>query len=186
MKRVLIFLLGLLLLTGCRAEDEAMEQVLLCRQQLNSAQGCEFDAYITADYGDKLYTFTLACRADAGGEVEFTVVDPESIRGINGRIDGAKGALTFDDQALAFSLLADGELSPVTAPWLLLKTLRSGYIHGCSRDEEYTYALIHDSYEADALQAQIWFNRESVPTNADFLWQGRRILSLEVKNFRFI
>ena len=41
-----------------------------------------FDAEITADYGDELYTFSMHCQSDLQGQVTFTVTQPENISGI--------------------------------------------------------------------------------------------------------
>ena len=95
------------------------------------AQAVSFDAEITADYGDKTYTFAMHCESDTKGDMTFTVTAPESIAGISGTISASGGKLTFSDTALAFDLMADDQLSPVSAPWILMKTLRSGYLTSC-------------------------------------------------------
>ena len=154
------------------------------RQRLLKASGCSFDVELTADYGDKLYTFALSCEADADGTVSFTVTAPQAIAGITGQISAAGGKLTFDGQALAFELLAQGQLSPVSAPWILLKTLRSGYLTSCGQDGEYLRLTIDDSYAEDALHLDIWLGAGDIPVRGEVLWQGRRILSMDVKNFQ--
>lgn len=147
---------------------------------------CSFVAEITADYGDKSYTFSAGCTADSAGDLSFIVLSPESIGGISGKITWESGYLTFDDAVLAFPLLADGEVSPVSAPWLLVKTLRSGYLASAGMDGEFLMLTIHDSYEEDALQLDIWLDSENRPVHADILWQGRRVLSIAVKEFAFV
>ena len=66
-----------------------------------------FDASVTADYGDSLYTFSMHCQTDTQGQVRFTVTQPETISGITGTIDGTGGKLRFDDQILTFPLMAE-------------------------------------------------------------------------------
>lgn len=156
------------------------------RAKLLAGMGCSFDCVITADYQDQLYTFNLTCRSDENGTVTFTVTQPESIAGISGTIGAEGGELTFDDQALAFETLADGQLTPVSAPWLLVKTLRGGYVRACTTEDEQLRISINDSYEEDALEAQVWFSSDDVPEYGEFLWQNRRILSLEVINFEIL
>ena len=85
------------------------------RQRVLKADHLQFQAEITADYGDTLSVFTLDCQASSQGDVTFQVLAPESIAGIAGTIQAGKGALTFDGTALFFPLLADGQLSPVSA-----------------------------------------------------------------------
>lgn len=149
-------------------------------------QSCSFVAQITADYGDKSYTFSTGCTADTEGNLSFVVLTPEPIGGITGKITSQNGYLTFDDTVLAFPLLADGEVSPVSAPWLMVRTLRSGYLKSAGIDGDRLLLTIFDSYEEDALQLDIWLDDENRPVYADILWQGRRVLSITVKDFAFV
>lgn len=176
----------LLVLAGCKGENVQMDRVLKLRSKMLNANGCSFDAVITADYGRQSYEFTLACIADNQGNIQFTVQAPDSISGITGRVSTEGGKLTFDDKALAFELLADGQLSPVSSPWVLVKTLRSGYITACGMDGDDLFASIDDSYADDALHMDIWFDAKDLPMRADILWSDRRYLSMEVKNFQFL
>ena len=160
-----------------------MEQALGFRQRLLDAQQCSFSAIVTADYGDKLYTFTLDCQGDKQGNLTFEVVQPQSISGITGTITEESGQLTFDDKALAFATLADGQIVPVCAPWILLRSLRSGYLSACGKYGDGIEIIVDDSYQEDALQLNIQMNGALEPVSADILWQGRRMLSLIVSNF---
>ena len=109
MKRILAFLLVLFLLPGCTGQGSELDRAMALRTKL-LAQGVTFDIRITADYGNVVHSFSLACQADSQGNVSFTVTEPESIRDITGTIVSGTGKLTFDDQAIAFDLLADGQL----------------------------------------------------------------------------
>jgi hypothetical protein len=82
--------------------------------------------------------------------------------------------------------LPEGEISPVTAPWLFLRTLRSGYIRACGTDGDSLQVTVDDSYEADALQLDIWLSSADIPQRAQVLWHGRRVLSLGIENFDFV
>lgn len=156
------------------------------RAKMLAGLGCSFDAVITADYQDVLYTFEVCCRGDEQGNLTFTVVEPETISGITGSINSEGGELTFDNQALAFERLADGQLTPISAPWLLVRTLRGGYVSSCTTEDQRLRVAINDSYEEDALRLDIWFGAGDVPEYAEILWEDRRIVSLEVKNFEIL
>lgn len=183
MKRAVAVVLAVLLLTGCGSTDAQMDRALALREKILKSSGCSFDTVITADYGEKLYTFRMDCQTDTSGNLSFTVTDPQTIAGVTGRIASDGGALTFDDQVLGFELLADGQITPVSAPWLLMRTLRSGYLRSCTMDEDTLRITIDDSYADDALQLDIWLDGDDLPKQAEILWQGRRIVSLEVQNF---
>ena len=184
MKRIFPILLALCLI-GCSSQKQ-VHSALVLRDKLLHCESCSFTVDITADYGDKIYTFTMSCQADSVGNVRFSVVSPETIRDITGKLSVEGGALTFDDQMLAFPMLADGQITPVSAPWILIKTLRSGYIRCSGADGEYEKTQIDDSYEANALQLDIWFSDQQIPIRADILYEGRRFLSMEIKLFRIV
>lgn len=183
MKKALWLLLLILLLTGCADAPKEMDRALALRAKLLQASSCSFDAVITADYGDRLYTFGMRCTADEKGDMTFLVTAPETISGITGQITREGGALTFTQTALQFGLLADDQLSPVSAPWVLVKTLRGGYITSAGMENDALRLSVNDSYEEDALNLDIWLNREDVPQRAEICYAGKRILSIAVENF---
>ena len=156
------------------------------RSKLLTAQGCRFEANITADYGNELYSFAISCQADKMGSVTFEVSGPESLSGIKGQLSDNGGTLTFDDAALCFPLLTDDQLSPVSAPWIFLKTLRSGYLTSSCMEDGKLRLSMDDSYEEDALHLDIWMDENTVPIRADILYDEKRILSLAVIDFTFL
>lgn len=187
MKKVLMLLLAAVVFAGCSGGNEELDRIMSFRATLLGGMGCSFQAVVTADYQEELYQFTLDCRSDEQGTLHFTVVEPDSISGITGVISGEGGKLTFENEkALAFETLADGQVTPVTAPWLLVKTLRGGYVTSCGAEENLMRVSIDDSYREDALHLDIWFTEENLPKHAEVLWANRRILSLEVTNFEIL
>lgn len=182
MKKWALCLLLLAGLCGCSAESKELERGLALRTELLKASEFTFDVEITADYGDKLHTFTMNCQADGAGNVTFAVTAPETICGITGKITEEGGVLTFDEVALHFELLADGQFSPVTAPWILVKTLRSGYLRSVGQEEDGLRLTIDDSYADNALTLDIWLDEQDLPRRAEILYDSRRILTLWVKN----
>lgn len=185
-KQVVFWFFSLwILLSGCSAVDGGMGQAMDFRARLTSSNGCSFDTQITADYGDQVYTFSMNCKADNDGNLAFTVTAPQTLEGITGMIDAQGGKLTFDDTALAFELLADGRLSPVSAPWVLVHTLHYGYITSCARTDNGPVISINDSYKDDALNLSVYLDQNSTPVAAEIFWKGSRVLSLTVNNFAF-
>ena len=185
MKRIICVLIITLLLAGCSGKDECVDRAMALRSKM-LAQGVSFDAQITADYGDKTYTFAMNCVSDVQGNLTFTVTQPESLAGITGSINGDGGKLTFDTTALAFGLMADNQLSPVSGPWIFLHTLRSGYLTSCGPEGNTLRLAIDDSYEEDALHLDIWLGDEDKPVRGEILWKGRRLLTIHVENFQFV
>lgn len=154
------------------------------RTKLLGSDGCTFRADITADYGDRLYAFSVSCEGNSQGDLSFTVAEPEPISGIAGTVTRGSGFLTFDDTALQFPLLADGQLAPVSAPWVFLRTLRSGCLTSAGADGELLRLSIDDSYREDALHLDIWLGEEDLPVRAEILYGERKILSMDVRDFQ--
>lgn len=185
MKRIVSILCLLVLLTGCTGKEAELDRAMSLRAKL-LAQGATFDADITADYGDKTYTFSMRCQSDTQGSMTFEVTAPTTIDGVTGTVSATGGKLTFDDQALAFDMMADDQLSPVSGPWVLMQTLRSGYLTSCTIEDQLLRVAIDDSYEEDALHLDIWLDENDLPVRGEILWEGRRLLSITVKNFAFM
>ena len=180
-------LVAVLFLFGCSSDTSEMNRGLALREQLLHCASCNFDAEIIADFGDKTYTFTLQCQGNPDGSLTFSVLKPDTISGISGVLSAGGGRITFDkDKAVAFPMLAEGEVTPVSAPWLLYNTLRSGYLTACGTEGERLRLTINNSYEEEALQLDVWLDAEDRPALAEILWEGRRILSIRVSNFQIL
>lgn len=167
------------MLSGCHNKQDGMDSALDLRGAILAAERCEFTVHITADYGQMLYQFSMDCIGDKDGNVTFTVIAPESISGITGRITADGGNLTFDDTVLYIPMLTDDQITPVSAPWILLRTLRAGYITTTGEGR----VTIDDSYADDALTLDITLNANGYPSFTEILWKNRRILSLEIVSF---
>ena len=186
MKFFVTVILALSILCGCSVKDQSMEQATALRKEILDAEGCAFEATITADYGSAIHTFTVSCSADTAGTLSFTVTEPDTISGITGYISDDDASITFDDKVLAFQMLADGQISPISTPWLFLKALRGGYISGCSANDAGLCIYIDDSFREYSLQLEVYTDTNTVPYHADFIWQNRRILSLDIQDFAIL
>ena len=173
----------MVLLTGCMGNNKALDSMMDLRADLLSG-ACSFHTEVTADYGDMMYTFGMDCEGDSQGNLGFRVTEPDTIGGIEGKISAKEGKLTFDDTVLTFPLLADDQVTSVSAPYLLLKTLRGGYVRSTGEEGELVRVIVDDSYEEDALQLDIWLDGEKKPVHAEIVYDGRRILSMDIKDFR--
>ena len=186
MKKFAALLVTLVIFAGCTGKGNEMERAMGLRAALLGSEGCTFTAHLCADYGEELHEFTLYCEGKNDGDLGFRVEAPESIQGITGRFRGQKGELTFAEGAVAFPLLADDQVTPVSGPWILLKTLLSGYLTACNQEADHLHLTISDSYEEDALQLEIWLDGQDLPVQAEIIYGGRRILTMEIENFQIL
>lgn len=185
MKRWSVLIVLCLFLSGCSAKNDTLSEIITFRDLIQK-QSFQFEAEVTADYVNALHQFRMLCSFDNDGGMVFTIMEPESISQITGTVSNEGGALTFDDKILAFEMLADGQITPVSAPWILIKALRGGYIHGSGETDEGILAQIDDSYADDAFRVDVQFTDEIIPQFGEILWQGRRILGIEIENFTFV
>ncbi len=182
MKRFLGIILIFLMLCGCSHENNAMDVAVNLRNTLFKSDTCTFDAQVTADFGEMFYTFKMHCKTD-GQNLLFEVVEPETISGVSGSVAQEGGKITFDDQALLFDTIADGRITPVSVPWLLMKTLTGGYIRGAGKISDGFLIQLDDSYDEDPLKINLQLNMQEVPVFAEIFWQGKRVASIKVENF---
>lgn len=180
--KIIALLIVLLSLSGCGSKNAELDRAIALRAKLLTSS-VSFDVEITADYGDEIHTFSLYCEGDSRGNLGFRVTAPETIADITGRIEAGEGKLTYRDTVLAFPLLAEDQLSPVSAPWIFYTTLRSGYLTSAGTEENLLRLTIDDSYEEDALTVDIWLDERDTPVRAEILYDGRRILTLNIENF---
>ena len=183
--RIAAILCILLCLSGCKDTKESLDKAIALRNRILNSGGCSFCATVTADYGEQIYVFRMDCQTDKDGNLTFTVKEPATIAGITGRITGTGGAITFDDKVLAFKTIADGQVTPVTAPWLLMKTLRSGYLKDASQTQQGFEISIDDSYAEESLQLLVQAEKE-LPVSAEIFWKSRRVLTLRIEEFAFL
>ena len=186
MKRVWSVILIALVLLGCKQENRGLEQGIQFRSELLRAKECRFISEIVADYGEEVHSFLLENVVDSHGRVSFCVLEPDSIAGIQGEILNSEGKIIFDNTILAFPLLTDDKLSPISASWILMKSLRSGYISSSCMDGDLLRLTINDSFEEDALMLDVWLSQNNEPVHAEILHKGERILTVEISDFRIL
>ena len=68
MNRIATILALIIFLTGCGVNHAELDRAMELRAKLLAASGCSFDTLITADFGDKTYTFAVECQSDGQGE----------------------------------------------------------------------------------------------------------------------
>ena len=186
MKRIICALLLVILLAGCDDKNTAMDQALEFRNSLLNAGSVSFNAAITADFGDILHSFKMSCHWDRSSVIKFTVLEPVSISGITGTISSDNGKITFDDQALLFDTLADGMITPVSAPWVVMMAMQSGYIKGAGIQDDGYIIQLDDSYKEKTLHINLNMTLDCIPDFAEIFYDGRRVVSISFENFTIL
>lgn len=180
MKRILPLFLVFLL--GCSGPDPAMETALDLRSRCLASPAVRFRAEIRADYITGFEEFTLDCETSPDGAVSFRVAHPEEIADICGTVRRDEGTVEFDGAVLAYPLMAQGRLSPLSGPWVVMKAIRSGCIIAAGQEGELTRVTIDDSYADNALTVDVWLEDGQV-IQAEVAWEGLRCLVMTFDDF---
>jgi len=172
-------------MTGCAAQSrEPEQQALEIRTSLMEAGGCSFTADVTANYGDRVYAFVLACRYE-NGEAQLEVLEPEAIAGIRAETSQHGTELIFEGTELEFGQLANGFVSPVAAPWLLVQCWIEEYIAYAGADGELERVTYLRGYHDEELAVDTWF-RGKIPVYAEVAQEGVRCLTAEIHDFQML
>ena len=183
MRKIAAILMLLLSLSGCGRESEQLDRIVSLRNEINNASAYSFNANITLDYGDSSFNFSTKCKVDSNKNMELIITEPQSISGISAQISGESGKLVYDDVILAIELIADGEITPISSPWLFTHALSGGYISTCSSDSNGCIVSFDDSYNAVQFTVNVKFDEHGLPTFAEIIWDGKRIVSMTVSDF---
>ena len=179
MKKWLPLLLVFLL--GCSGTDPDLEAALDLRTRCLAASSVTFQTEIGADYITQVEEFKMDCSLDTQGNLRFSLLEPEEIRGIGGTVS-TDGRVEFEGTVLAFPLMAEGRLSPLSGPWVLMRAVRSGAIVAAGREGDMLHLTIDDSYADNALTVDLWLEEGEIK-EAEIAWEGRRCLTMTVDDF---
>lgn len=146
-------------------------------------QGCSFTAEVQAHLPEGTAEFTLDCTCAPDGTTTLEVKTPDSISGIKATVQPDGENASFDDVALDFGLLADGQVAPMVLPQLLYSCWTGGYIREAGKDKELLSAIYIDGYGDRELAVEQWFTLEGVPKAADYWFGVDNIASVTISSF---
>ena len=193
MRRLFACVLMMTLLAACAPAGETPEDAAFHLQEhYRGMAGFSATVDLTAEYGNKVYDFTVdaLCRRD--GESVLTVTAPELIAGITARLAEGETVLEYDGAALSLGDL-DGEgLTPVSAVPELFRQAAMGWMaRGAWADEGQTQlqALCRDpeAEEGTGTEFLILFDRETFsPVRTEVSRDGTRVLTAQFSDFTFL
>lgn len=172
-------------LAACGGEETSpVQEALSFRTDLLAVDQCSFTAQVTADYGERAYTFGLDCVYEPRNDrAELTVTEPESIAGITAAMEGTDGTVAFDGTALELGTLASGKTAPMALPQLLGQAWTGGYIESQTEADSGFLVTYQVGYEQDALMVYTAFDEGGVPLWAEIYDEDTCVLQAELSNF---
>ena len=147
---------------GKPAKQDLAQPALDFRQALLE-NGCSFEAEITADFEDYVYSFTLSCEEDSDGSMQMRILAPDTLAGITAQIEGERAKLVFGDTEAAFGTLSGLGISPMAAPAYLAQAWRCGY-------------------GEDEIRVDTWFS-DGAPVRAELSCDGHTTVQIDVTDF---
>ena len=190
MKKRLLFLpMMLLLLTGCGGGQEgktgAEALAVAIRGEYMAMTGYSLQAQVNADYGQRVYDFTLSVTSD-GEETTVVIREPEMLAGVAARMDGDEGILEYEDLSLETGFLDGESLSPVSALPTLVEAARTQYIDRCTLADGVLGVHCADPEEdaGTGREVTLYFDAQThALTGGEISQDGRRVITCEITEF---
>ena len=181
-----------LLLSGCggRSIDEVDQLTLDLRGEYLALERVTAQMEIEADYGRRVYMYTIELDWQREGETTVSLTAPENVAGITARIAEGETYLEYDGVSLETGLLDESGLSPLSAGPKLLSAAMDGFIAESGFDvlgeAECLRLLCRDPEEApgEGTEYTLWFD----PVTWDLLRgeisvDGRRVITCGITSF---
>lgn len=153
---------------GSGGGNEAEERLTEVRGKYLEMTACTGHANLTADYGQRVYTYGIDYTWQREGETLLTLTAPEVIAGTTAHITAGETALEYDGVILETGPLSAEGLTPVDALPALLTYAREGFaaecaLEGAEGEEQKLHVVCRDpeNEPGTGREADLWFNPET-------------------------
>ena len=177
---------------GGEAGESGAEQLALdIRGEYLEMAGCTAALEMTADYGQRVYTYGIDLSWQREGETVLTVTAPENVAGVTARILEGETALEYDGMRVETGPLDDSGMSPVDAVPVLLDYAEGGYIAACGMETvDEREVLRVDCREPEAAAGEsracsLWFDPSThALLRGELSQNGFTVIQCEFSNFQ--
>ena len=128
-------LLLCLILAACGEEPSYDEEALRLRTDYLAMQSCQGTAEITADYGQRVYDYTVDFSWQREGEAVITIKSPQEVAGITARLGNGESQMEFDGVALETGPLSEDGFAPGDCIPAMIEAIQTGYIAQSGEEE---------------------------------------------------
>ncbi|MCD8147648.1 MAG: hypothetical protein LUD84_10305 [Clostridiales bacterium] len=179
-----VFFLFSLPLSGCGGAAKPEDAVWEMRTLYQSAESVTGVADITADYGQRVYTYTAAVEGTVSAGT-LTVQAPENIAGTVLQWAEDATSLTYEETTLETGALSESGLSPADAMPTVLAACRAGALVECAWEEDGEVLCAEmENPEDESVTVSCRFDAESyVLQRAELAEDGVTVLTLEFSSF---
>lgn len=181
-----------LALTACGGEsgNEAEEAMLKTRGRYLAMTACSGHMDLTADYGQRVYTFGVDFTWAKEGETVLTLTAPENVAGATARIAAGETALEYNGVMLETGTLDSAGLSPIDALPALLTYAREGFLSECVLEDWDGVQRLHvicrdpEKEPGQGVEAQLWFDPDaSALLRGEISEDGFTVIQCDVSGF---
>lgn len=192
-------LIPLLLLAGCQekagtipggGELTAEEVARTVRTEYLAADRCAGTVEVTADYGLRVYEFTLDFTWEREGETVLTLTAPEELAGLTARVAEGKTRLEFDGISLDTGELTGEGLTPMELVPALMQWTQEGFMDQCVYETLGETPALRvrfrdpDVQPGAGTECAVWFAQTGhALLRAELYWNGELVLSGAFSNF---
>ena len=165
MGRALLPLLILpLLLSACGGDDDN-DLVLSLREDFQAMETWSGQAEITADYGQRVYAYSVSFTGSREEGTVLTITAPEEVAGINATARQGQTWLEYDGMRLETGPLDESGLSPMDALPALFREMAEGTVAETGTETDGEQALLRltlrdpDSAAGQGRETVLWFDK---------------------------
>ncbi len=183
-----------LLLTACggsgASSDTPEELAARIRAEYLNLTGWTAEMEIHADYGERVYDFTLDAAWEKDGETVLTVVEPELIAGVTARVGKGEAYLEYDGVSLSTGPLTGDGLDPLEAVPFLMEQIAQGYMGSCTFQAEGEARVLKvccrepEVSEGSGRECALYFDPDSHDLlRSELSWDGFTVLTVTMTDF---
>lgn len=184
MKLIPVFLACFCTLTACSKSDDEMQRALDFRTSLLSASSCTFTTEVTADFGQRVYEFTLDCAYHSEDNyADLRVTAPDTIAGIAASVDGEDAEVKFENVSLELGTMAGGHVAPMQLPQILGDAWTYGYVDSIGKAGDGYLVTYRTGYDSDELLIYTYFDTQMVPIRSEVYYEETCVLAADIENF---
>lgn len=186
-------LLLAVLLCGCTGDQEDNDLALQLRSDFLAGEGCAGTMAVTADYGQRVYNYTVTFSGTREEGLSMVITEPEEVAGITALVEEGHTFLHFDGVQLETGPLNEDGLSPLDALPAFLTAMQSGCmaetgsedlgecetLRICCRDQEQPVG--------QGIETILWFDKEDKTLlQGELRSEGNTVVRCEFSDFVLI
>ncbi len=180
-------------LCGCTGSQKEDDLALQLREDFLSMTGCSGQMELTADYGQRVYSYSVTFSSDQEQGMNLVLTAPEEVAGITATIEQGQTNLVYDGVRLETGPLNEDGLSPLDALPALIAAVQSGCLAETGSEllgETDTLRLCYRDPEqgtGEGTETILWFCKDrKTPLRGELRSYGSTVICCEFSDFNII